>query len=72
MKLPERCFPDLNIWIYYCQILPLDDLIWAVQAGAPGFEPGQTVPKTAVLPLHHAPKSAHYLAINTLFQGIEL
>src|SRR4051812_25424485 len=25
------------------------------QAGRPGFEPGQTEPKSAVLPLHHRP-----------------
>ena len=28
------------------------------QAGAPGFEPGSTDPKSAVLPLHHAPMTA--------------
>jgi hypothetical protein len=27
------------------------------QAGAPGFEPGSTDPKSGVLPLHHAPMS---------------
>ena len=25
------------------------------KAGEPGFEPGSTIPKTAVLPLHHSP-----------------
>ena len=28
-----------------------------IQAGAPGFEPGSKVPKTSVLPLHHAPRN---------------
>jgi hypothetical protein len=32
------------------------------QAGEPGFEPGLTVPKTAVLPLHHSPTQPHLQA----------
>ena len=34
----------------------LDSSIPRFQAGAPGFEPGSKVPKTSVLPLHHAPR----------------
>lgn len=30
-----------------------------IQAGAPGFEPGFTDPKSGVLPLHHAPMAPY-------------
>jgi hypothetical protein len=38
-------------------------------AGGPGFEPGLTVPETAVLPLDEPPRCGHF---NTATQGCKL
>src|SRR5574341_1676407 len=37
-----------------------------VRAGAPGFEPRSTDPKSGVLPLHHAPKRANCITAGSV------